>query len=85
VAQSVEVPTSEPEPVRPKIDKALALIEATREARQSGGSNGGQTWTQGYQQRQAAKRIAENLRKNQAIAAIRSAAATIAEPAAPAV
>jgi hypothetical protein len=54
------------EPSRPQIDKAIALIEATRQAIETAGKSGAQTWTQAYQQRQTAKRIAENLKKNQA-------------------
>jgi hypothetical protein len=57
----------EPAPARPHIDKALDLIEATRQAMAaSPGNNHAKTWTQSYQQRLAARRIAENLRKNQA-------------------
>jgi hypothetical protein len=62
-ARPAETPTTEPS--RPQIDKALALIEATREAMASATKNGGQSWTKSYQQRQTARRIAENLKKNQ--------------------
>jgi hypothetical protein len=67
-AQPVENVAAPPDtaPTRPQIDKALALIEATREAMTSAAKNGGQTWTQSYQQRLTAKRIADNLKKNQA-------------------
>jgi hypothetical protein len=61
---------TETAPARAQIDKALALIEATREApggaMTSAAKNGGKTWTQAYQQRLTAKRIADNLKKNQA-------------------
>jgi hypothetical protein len=77
-------PAAAPQPVRPGIDNALALIEATREAMASAGKNAGQTWTQGYQQRLTAKRIAENLKKNQANAAPHIAAVVTAGTAAPA-
>jgi hypothetical protein len=62
--QPTEQPTSEP--TRPQIDKALALIEATRDAMTQATKNGGKTWTQSFNQRQTAKRIAQNLKKNQA-------------------
>jgi hypothetical protein len=75
-AQPVEnlATQTETAPTRPQIDKALALIEATREApgkapleaMTSAARNGGKTWTQAYQQRLTAKRIADNLKKNQA-------------------
>jgi hypothetical protein len=79
-AEPVENVATQTEAVatRPQIDKALALIEATRdapgeaprvaprEATASAGRNGGQTWTQSYQKRLTAKRIADNLKKNQA-------------------
>ncbi len=61
--QPMQAPAPQPEPVRPNIDTPLQPIETTREAPPSAGKNGGQTWTQGYRQRQAAKRIAENLKK----------------------
>jgi hypothetical protein len=52
-------PAEPPQPQpRPRIDKALALVEATRQATDT-------TATQAQRQHQAAKRIAENLAKNQ--------------------
>jgi hypothetical protein len=75
-------PAAAPQPVAPGIDNALALIEAAREAMASAGKNGGQTWTQGYQQRLTAKRITENLKKNQANAAPHIAAVVTAQSAA---
>jgi hypothetical protein len=74
--QPMQAQAAQPEPVRPGIDKALQLIEATREAVPTASRNGRQSWTQGYQQRQAARRIAENLRKNQVNAGLHIAAAT---------
>jgi hypothetical protein len=69
-----------PTPSSAQIDKALALIEETRQemmvAGNTGARTGGMTWTQAYQHRQTAKRIAENLKKNQAVYAASSAAAT---------
>ena len=62
-----------PEPARPQVDRALQLIEAARAAVAQGpqvaGKIAGQTWTQRYDQKQAAKRIAANLKKNAAAAA----------------
>lgn len=56
------MPQAEAAPIRPRIENALALIEATRQATPAPT----QIWTQGYQKRLAAKRITENLKKNQA-------------------
>jgi hypothetical protein len=64
-----------PEPAKPTVEKALDLIEATRDAIASAGKTGRPTWTQLYRQRQTARRITENLKKNQAIAASTQAAA----------
>jgi hypothetical protein len=66
------------EPTRPQIDKAIALIEATRQAIQTTTQNGGPTWTRSYQKREAARRIGENLKRNQAAhdAKMNAAAAT---------
>jgi hypothetical protein len=71
--------TAQPEPTRPQIDKAMAFIEATRQAIETASKDGGKTWTQAYRQRETAKRIAANLKKHQAPIAIAStqAAATI--------
>jgi hypothetical protein len=77
-----QVAQTEAAPAGPQIDKALALIEATRQAIESPGKT---TWTQGYRQRQTAKRIAENLKKNQAAhAGLLSASIGNADCAAPA-
>ena len=54
------------QPARPRIDNALSLIEATRGMLQGTTKAEAQTWTQAYNQRQTAKRIAETLKKNQA-------------------
>ena len=65
-AQSTDAtPPATDTPPRPRIDKALDLIETTREAISAAGNGGAKTWTQAYQQRLAARRIAENLKKNQ--------------------
>jgi hypothetical protein len=68
------------EPPRPRVDKAIALIEATR---QTLGSQIEQpkTWTQAYRQRQTAKRIAENLKKNQTAHALNQASQAASLPA----
>jgi hypothetical protein len=63
---AAKAPEQAAEPARPQVDKAIALIEATRQAMEITAKNGGKTWTQSYQQRETAKRIAENLKKNQA-------------------
>ena len=69
------IPQPRPEPVRPKVDKALQLIADTREIMAQANTDSGElTWTQAYQKRQAAKRIAANLAKNRA---------TVATPPAP--
>jgi hypothetical protein len=70
-------------PTRPQIDQALALIEATRQTMAAAGKNGGKTWTQAYQQRLTAARIANNLNKNKAIhaATLTAAAASTASAA----
>jgi hypothetical protein len=58
--------TAQPKPTHPQIDKAMAFIEATRQAIETASKDGGKTWTQSYRQRETAKRIAANLKKNQA-------------------
>ena len=70
----------EPPPARPRIDQAIALIEATREMITSTASHPGNAATQSFQKHAAAKRITENLNKNQA--AYRAAAAAT-QPAGP--
>jgi hypothetical protein len=55
----------QPPQTPPKIDKALDLIQETRKVAAVAKATG-QTWTQAYQQRQRAKGIANNLKKNQA-------------------
>jgi hypothetical protein len=60
---ATETPQSSHTP--PKIDKALDLIEETRQVAAVAKATG-QTWTQAYQQRQRAKGIANNLKRNQA-------------------
>jgi hypothetical protein len=72
----------QPEPVQPKIDNPVQPIEITREAPPTAGKNKRQTWTQGYQKRQAAKRITENLKKANKTPPV--AAAVTAQYAAPA-
>jgi len=58
-------PPEATETSRPRIDKAIDLIAFTPYAIESAGKNDGKSWTQGFQQRQVAKRIADNLKKNQ--------------------
>jgi hypothetical protein len=56
----------QPAPAKPRIDSALDLIEAARDALQTAKKTGGRTWSQSFQKRETAKRITENLRKKQA-------------------
>jgi hypothetical protein len=56
----------QPAPAQPKTDAALGLIEAARAAIETAKETGGQTWTQSFQKRLTAKRIADNLKKKQA-------------------
>jgi hypothetical protein len=74
-AQPAEVKSLQPE-ASPRTEKALGLIEATRDALITAKSTG-QTWTQAYQQRLRANRITKNLEKNRAKHAARTATATI--------
>ena len=55
----------QPALAQPRIDDALGLIEAARHAIQSAKKSGGQNWTQSFQKRMTAKRIAENSKKKQ--------------------
>jgi hypothetical protein len=68
---------------RPRIEAAISLVESGRPETAPAGRNGGKTWTQAFQQRQTAKRIAENLKKNQAIhfATLNPANTSIGRPA----
>lgn len=56
--------TSQPAPSSPSIDKALDLVETVRNAMQTSGKTKPIKWSKAFQQRQTAKRIAENLKKN---------------------
>jgi hypothetical protein len=68
------LPKPEPTPARPTIDNALNLIETVREAVQASTATGVKTsWSQAFQKRQTAKRIADKLKKNQAQHANRAA------------
>ena len=70
--QSASTQPAGTQPTGTPIEQAAALIDFARDVMQSAGKNGGKTWTQSYQQRRMAQRIAENLsiaenlRKNQA-------------------
>jgi hypothetical protein len=59
-------PHGTPTPTQPQIERAIDLIAFAQEAIEAAGKNQGQTWTQSFQKRQTAKRIAENMKKNQA-------------------
>jgi len=54
------------EPPQREASQTASPIETVREAVQTARKAGGQTWSQAFQQRQTAKRIADNLKKNQA-------------------
>jgi hypothetical protein len=58
--------TAQDEPVRPPVERAIALIEATRPAIQPTRQNTAPIWSKSHQQREAARRIAQNLKTNQA-------------------
>jgi hypothetical protein len=62
----VPAPQAASPPTQPQIDRAIDLIECAQEAIEAAGKSQGQTWTQSFQKRQTAKRIAENMKKNQA-------------------
>lgn len=51
---------------QPKIDNAVDFIETVRDAMNTAAKTGGKSWTQSFQKRQTAKRIADNLKKSQA-------------------
>jgi hypothetical protein len=77
-AAGIPIPAQEPpapQPVPTRIDAAIQRVEATRQASPTFARKGGQNWTKGYQQREAAKRITENLKKNQLNAALKSTTA----------
>jgi hypothetical protein len=68
----ISAPPPVAEPARPQIDKAIALIETTRQITAAKGSDGVKSRAQSFQQRLTASRIASNLKKNQAAHAARS-------------
>ena len=76
-AQS-ETAHPQPAPPQPKIDNALGLIEAARQAIEIAKKTGGQNWSPSFQKRQMAKRIADNVKKKQAEHANRTAHLTTA-------
>jgi hypothetical protein len=55
-----------PTPARPAVENALDLIETARDSIQIAAKTGGKTWTQAFQERLTAKRIAKKLTKKQA-------------------
>jgi len=68
IAQSDPAPTN-----RPPTDHPLGVLETARAAVKIAAKKGGKSWAQAFQQRQTANRIAENLKKNQALHAGQSA------------
>jgi hypothetical protein len=79
-AKTQPVETAAPSPTDPETEQAVALVEFAKQAIQAAGKNGdkngGVTWTKAFQQRQAAKRMTENLKKNQAEHQARAAMAS---------
>ena len=59
------MPAQIPEPVSPKVEKAVALIQDTGKITAAAKANN-LTWTQAYQQRRREARIAANIQKAQA-------------------
>jgi hypothetical protein len=84
--QPAETPneTATPQPTPPKTEKALDQVQAAREEIRIAKQIGGENWLDTYQKRQAASRIAENLKKNQAQHAALTASAHQAAIVAPA-
>jgi hypothetical protein len=82
----ITAPATEALPAQPRIENALSLIEATRDAVQAPRNLGASNGSQSFHKRQSAQRIAENLKNNQArhaaLAAHRDAAAGITASAA---
>jgi hypothetical protein len=65
-AEDETAETNPPEQQHPLADKAIALIEATRQQIKPADKNNAPIWSKAYQQQQAARRITDNLKKNQA-------------------
>ncbi len=80
--QPIETAAAKSEPDKPR--PAKPDVETTKQPQATIIKNSGQTWTQAYQQRQAARRIAENLKKNHANTAPHLVAAVGAQNGAPA-
>lgn len=58
-------PQTQPAPAQPRIENAFGVIESAREAIQTARKTGGNNWSQSFQKRQTARRIADNLKKKQ--------------------
>jgi hypothetical protein len=59
---------AQPTPASPKIDNALSLIEAVRDPMPASVETGRKiSWSQSFQKRETARRMTENLKKNQAL------------------
>jgi hypothetical protein len=65
VAAEQAEPATKATPARPQVEEALDVMEFARHVMESA-SGHGQNWTKSFQQREAAKRIAAKLKKNQA-------------------
>jgi hypothetical protein len=63
----LSAPTQSPQaPTPSRIDDALGLIDAAREAIETAGKSDRKTWSQALQKRLTAQRMAEKMKKNQA-------------------
>ncbi len=67
--QPAETPAPQSEPAPAPVETPAQPVAAATPAPPAVARTGGQNWSKGYQQREAARRITENLRKNQASAA----------------
>jgi hypothetical protein len=59
-------PQDKPSALTQDMEQAASLIQAARDVVEAAGRKGGVTWSQSYQKRQTAKRIADNMKKKQA-------------------
>ena len=76
-------PQRQPAPANVEAEKTIGQVEAVREAIKLAKKTGGANWLDAFQKRQAADRISENLKKNQAQHAQRTARMAAAAPSAP--
>jgi hypothetical protein len=74
------IETAPVESIRPEIDEAIALVETTRQEIHTTTPNTAPIWSKAYRQQKAARRITENLKKNQAAHAATLGAPAAAQP-----